>query len=211
MKDLKNINLQKDSLKQQLLQNLGVSPKQRSEFIFQTHDGIGLISSLNYDGWEHVMVDFGFLERLPSYPEMLEIKDIFWDENEITLQIHPSKSEYINICEYALHLWRYSDTTPQVEQKLKNKIMNLYSEVKNFFDGKKKEILINDENEKKLIIFGGNNWPTWEEICNAKQKYWKDDEAAVQFNISYKNDMNQQFIIILWDAKNFLLPSKEYV
>ena len=57
-------------------------------------------------GLEHVSVQlFG---KLPSWSEMCEIKDIFWDEEEMVVQIHPKKSQYVNITE-ALHLWRPKD------------------------------------------------------------------------------------------------------
>ena len=36
---------------------------------------------------------------------MCEVKDIFWDDEEEVVQIHPRKSQYVNITE-AFHLWR---------------------------------------------------------------------------------------------------------
>ena len=55
-------------------------------------------------GWEHVSIEL-MARRLPSWDEMCEIKDIFWNEDEEVIQIHPKKTEYVNIVE-ALHLWR---------------------------------------------------------------------------------------------------------
>lgn len=61
----------------------------------------------NEHGMEHVSIEM-FVDRLPKWNEMCFIKDIFWDEEEKVVQIHPKKSEYINITE-ALHLWRPVD------------------------------------------------------------------------------------------------------
>ena len=57
-------------------------------------------------GMEHVSVQLQ--RKLPTCEEMCEIKDIFWSEEEMVVQIHPRKSEYVNITD-ALHLWRPKD------------------------------------------------------------------------------------------------------
>lgn len=46
--------------------------------------------------------------RTPTWAEMCEVKDIFWSEEEMVVQIHPKKSQYVNMTE-ALHLWRPKD------------------------------------------------------------------------------------------------------
>ena len=61
----------------------------------------------NENGNEHVSVEL-YARRLPTWDEMCEIKDIFWDDEEEVVQIHPKKSQYVNITE-ALHLWRPKD------------------------------------------------------------------------------------------------------
>jgi hypothetical protein len=58
----------------------------------------------NEAGWEHVSIDL-YKHRLPTWEEMCYVKNIFWDEEEEVVQIHPRKSEYVNMAE-ALHLWR---------------------------------------------------------------------------------------------------------
>ena len=57
-------------------------------------------------GMEHVSVQLQ--RKLPTWEEMCEIKDIFWEDEEMVVQIHPKKSEYVNITD-ALHLWRPKD------------------------------------------------------------------------------------------------------
>ena len=61
----------------------------------------------NEDGMEHVSIEL-YARRLPTWNEMCEVKDIFWNDEEQVVQIHPKKSEYINLTE-ALHLWRPVD------------------------------------------------------------------------------------------------------
>ena len=58
----------------------------------------------NEGGWEHVSIEL-CARRLPTWEEMCYVKDVFWDEEEEVVQIHPKRSQYVNLTE-ALHLWR---------------------------------------------------------------------------------------------------------
>ena len=66
-----------------------------------------IVAGWNEEGWEHVSIEL-CARRLPTWEEMAFIKDLFWDDEEEVVQIHPKKSEYVNITE-ALHLWRPVD------------------------------------------------------------------------------------------------------
>ncbi len=55
-------------------------------------------------GWEHLSV--AFEDEIPSWNFMQEMKEMFWEDDEVAYQIHPKKSEYINNNEYCLHIWR---------------------------------------------------------------------------------------------------------
>lgn len=46
------------------------------------------------------------VQRTPTWEEMCIVKDLFWDKEEEVIQIHPKKSQYVNIEEYVLNLWR---------------------------------------------------------------------------------------------------------
>ncbi len=65
------------------------------------------VAGWNEEGMEHVSIE-AISRRLPTWNEMCEVKDIFWNDEEEVVQIHPKKSEYVNITE-ALHLWRPID------------------------------------------------------------------------------------------------------
>jgi len=57
--------------------------------------------------WEHVSVSLK--NRCPNWREMCFVKDYFWDPDEVVMQLHPAKSEYVNMHPYCLHLWKPID------------------------------------------------------------------------------------------------------
>lgn len=57
------------------------------------------------EGWEHVSVSLS--NRCPNWEEMCFVKDLFWDPEDVVVQFHPRKSEYVNLAKYCLHLWRH--------------------------------------------------------------------------------------------------------
>jgi len=62
------------------------------------------ISAFVRPGWEHVAVSTP--RRCPNWDEMCFVKDLFWDEEECVMQLHPPHSRYVNNSRYCLHLWR---------------------------------------------------------------------------------------------------------
>jgi len=64
-----------------------------------------VIFTFEQEGWEHVSVS-PYKGKMPTWDDMCAIKDIFWDEEEEVIQIHPKKSKYVNLVENCLHLWR---------------------------------------------------------------------------------------------------------
>jgi hypothetical protein len=54
--------------------------------------------------WEHVSVSIG--THCPSWEEMNWVKELFWENEECVMQIHPPKSQYKNLHPFTLHLWR---------------------------------------------------------------------------------------------------------
>lgn len=55
-------------------------------------------------GWDHVSVSFP--NRCPTWEEMCQIKDMFFEIDECVVQYHPAKKDYVNVHPYCLHLWR---------------------------------------------------------------------------------------------------------
>lgn len=56
------------------------------------------------EGWEHVSVSTA--TRCPTWAEMCFVKEMFWDEEDAVMQLHPPRSRWVNNHPYCLHLWR---------------------------------------------------------------------------------------------------------
>jgi hypothetical protein len=58
--------------------------------------------------WEHVSVSAiqKGINRTPTWGEMCQIKNLFWEDEDCVIQFHPPKSEYINNHPNVLHLWK---------------------------------------------------------------------------------------------------------
>jgi hypothetical protein len=56
-------------------------------------------------GWDHVSVST-WTKNCPTWKEMCFVKDLFWNDNEVVVQYHPAKKDYINNCDNCLHLWK---------------------------------------------------------------------------------------------------------
>lgn len=54
--------------------------------------------------WEHVSAST--VLRCPTWEEMCIIKGMFWDGDDVVMQLHPRESQYVNNHPYCLHLWR---------------------------------------------------------------------------------------------------------
>ncbi len=59
------------------------------------------------DGWDHISVSRR--TRCPNWPEMEQIKRMFFKENETAMQLHVPLSDHISCHPYCLHLWRPLD------------------------------------------------------------------------------------------------------
>lgn len=60
----------------------------------------------NESGWEHVSVSPKHQFTIPTWEDMCVLKDTFFNDDEEVYQIHPKKSEYVNISQNCLHLWK---------------------------------------------------------------------------------------------------------
>jgi hypothetical protein len=60
------------------------------------------------EGWEHVSVhvEYNGMSLTPTWSNMCFVKDLFWDVEDVVIQYHPKKSEYVNQHPNTLHLWR---------------------------------------------------------------------------------------------------------
>lgn len=58
---------------------------------------------------EHISVTMKNQKRCPTWEEMSAIKDMFFLPEEECVQFHPKHSQYVNLHEYCLHIWRPAD------------------------------------------------------------------------------------------------------
>lgn len=64
------------------------------------------------EGWEHVSVhayrgqNKTVQMRTPQWEEMTFVKDLCWDGEDVVMQLHPRRSQYVNNHPHVLHLWR---------------------------------------------------------------------------------------------------------
>lgn len=56
--------------------------------------------------WDHVSVSLVDCRECPTWEQMCWVKHQFWDDDELVLQFHPPKDDYINFHNYVLHLWK---------------------------------------------------------------------------------------------------------
>ncbi len=59
----------------------------------------------NGGGWEHISISRQS-KHPPVWETMCHFKDLFFYENEVVMQLHPAKENYINNHQNCLHLWR---------------------------------------------------------------------------------------------------------
>lgn len=69
-------------------------------------------------GWEHVSVSLGpDSARCPTWEEMCQLKDLFWDESDCVVQFHPPRSQYVNRHKGCLHMWKKTGAAVELPPK----------------------------------------------------------------------------------------------
>ena len=148
-------------------------------------------------GWEHVsivVIQNDRDTRQPTYEEMVFVKGLFWDNDEISLEIHPKKSEYVNVNPDCLHLWKrigedYTEMSKIVKDFIKTFPQNDDSALH------VTHLVLN--NQSYCIVAGPKRWPTWNELCDIKNQYFESEEAAVQYHFDKATDLNSKFIVVI--------------
>lgn len=65
-----------------------------------------VLAAIEPDGWEHVSVSLP--GRDPTWEEMCFIKDLFFEREDVCLQFHSKHSQYVNLHQHCLHIWKPS-------------------------------------------------------------------------------------------------------
>ena len=108
MKDLRTLNSYRSIDKQRLL---GTDHLRKSVYgifdipLSSEESAIAIADNgLSDLEWEHVSVSTAY--RCLTWEEMCKIKDMFFFEDEVVMQLHPAKKNYVNFHDYTLHLWK---------------------------------------------------------------------------------------------------------
>lgn len=64
------------------------------------------IIASNGGGWDHVSVVPLGQKYPPNWSAMCAIKDLCFGEDEVVMELHPAKKNYVNLCDNCLHLWK---------------------------------------------------------------------------------------------------------
>lgn len=77
-------------------------------FKIPLEDVTAFVIASDGEGWEHVSVHIvnDGVDDIPIWEEMVNIKNMFWDDEDTVIQFHPKRSEYKNHNENVLHLWK---------------------------------------------------------------------------------------------------------
>jgi len=163
------------------------------------------------DQWKRV---FMYLDhRCPTWPEMVELANMFFMPGEVAIQFHPCEREYVNENPTALHLWEPKDTE-QLENLAEASKVVRYTTEKLRTLQQNNGVLKGVENGKSFIaIFCGYEWLSWNEVCAIKREHFGPETTAFQLNISKEFDLHPSKILTLWHADEFgiKLPPKEIV
>lgn len=69
--------------------------------------GCTIVIGYNEDNkWNHVSIAPIKKTRMPSWEDMTKLKDWCFSEDEEAYEMHPKKSQYVNLVGNCLHLWQ---------------------------------------------------------------------------------------------------------
>lgn len=81
---------------------------------FRRSDGLRVVitSQIEQDGrpWVHISVSRS--DRLPSWFDLKDVKNLFLGPEKSAIQVLPAERDFVNIHPYCLHLWHCLDGGP---------------------------------------------------------------------------------------------------
>lgn len=79
---------------------------------------VGSVVWSNSGGWDHVSIAPAKRNIMPSWDDMCLLKNLFFNEDEVVIQYHPAKKDYVNNLSNCLHLWKPTEETLPVPNSL---------------------------------------------------------------------------------------------
>ncbi len=80
--------------------------KGKTKIITKSSEVLNFIFSIGC-GFEHLSVSTTV--GIPTWEQMCKMKDIFWNKDEVCMQLHPKEEDYVDQMRYCLHIWRPID------------------------------------------------------------------------------------------------------
>lgn len=108
-------------------------------------------------GFEHLSVSTSV--KTPTWEQMCKMKDIFWKEDEVCMQLHPAKDNYIDNMSYCLHIWKpikkEIPTPPNLMVGIRKNPEDLKKDIKDFIEKSTENgDKIDEETKKELKMIG---------------------------------------------------------
>jgi hypothetical protein len=104
MKDLTYLDKFRIPIPEACLEGNGpVDLKYNGMFTFAIKGVTVAIAAGRGRGWQHVSVSCE--DRTPTWEEMETVKRMFFEDDEVAMQLHVAVKDHINMHPYVLHLW----------------------------------------------------------------------------------------------------------
>lgn len=90
--------------------------KHNGSFLLKIDGNHYKVIASNGGGWEHVSISGK--KKPPSWKVMEFVKEMFFEDREVVMQLHVARKDYVNCHPNCLHLWRPIDEvipTPPLE------------------------------------------------------------------------------------------------
>ena len=119
-------------------------------------------------GWEHVSVNPYRRSYMPTWEDMCRLKDMFFHEDEVAVQFHPAKDQYVNNLEHCLHLWRSTAEKQPIPPSIMVGIRDGQTRGEAMQEAAELNKVVDAQGEKLRLIDAylqeGNIHPKWREM-----------------------------------------------
>ena len=206
MRDLRVLNEFRYSGKDRYF-NMPYNREYRGNFLIPGDKGVYFVRAARMPDWDHLCVfvleDENGIERhrMPTSEELHEIFEVFFEDDEVGIEVYPTTEEYVNIEEFTLHLWRPVESVlpepprgceyvPQELIHLEETKMDLLISVADSdgWRGYKVQVRQNGYEVNRL--------PNWTEMAEAKARLCGGDAVALQYHSN--GDTTEDNALTFW-------------
>ena len=82
--------------------------------MYKSRDGLAVIvsCSVEEDGKPWVHLSVSRKKSIPTWVDLVNVKEVFLGKDTLAIQILPARSEYINVHEFCLYLYQCLEDRP---------------------------------------------------------------------------------------------------